>query len=185
MIIATIVNSKRFRTYEYLCALSICVGLMLFAMADYSLDPLEFHPAGLLLVGGSVVADAVLPNAQERLFMDGSSRLEVTVYSNFFIFVGMTTATLANGTLPRFLGVVARDGTLALYFGTYAVLSYISISCYMTLVKRFGGVTHDPINARHRLERARTAHRQKKEPKPLTPIVSPGFRVTNFCFLFF
>jgi adenosine 3'-phospho 5'-phosphosulfate transporter B3 len=141
MFIATIVNSKRFRTYEYLCALSICAGLVLFAMADYSLDPIEFHPAGLLLVGGSVVADAVLPNAQERLFMDGSSRLEVTVYSNFFIFVGMTTATLANGTLPRFLGVVARDGTLALYFGTYAVLSYISISCYMTLVKRFGGVT--------------------------------------------
>jgi hypothetical protein len=34
-----------------------------------------------------------------------------------------------------------------------------------------GGITHDPINARHRLERAR-AHRQKKEPK-------------NFCFLFF
>ena len=48
-----------------------------------------------------------------------------------------------------------------------------------------GGVTHNPINVRHRLERARTAHRQKKEPKPLTPIVSPGFHVTNFCFLFF
>ncbi len=48
-----------------------------------------------------------------------------------------------------------------------------------------GGVTHDPINARHQLERARTAHRQKKEPKPLKPIVSPWFHVTNFCFLFF
>jgi hypothetical protein len=46
-----------------------------------------------------------------------------------------------------------------------------------------GGVTHDPINARHRLERARTAHRQKKEPKPLTPIGSPWFRVTIFFFL--
>ena len=45
-----------------------------------------------------------------------------------------------------------------------------------------GGVTHDPINARHRLERARTAHRQKKEPKPLTPIVS---RVPCDEFLFF
>jgi hypothetical protein len=38
-----------------------------------------------------------------------------------------------------------------------------------------GGVTHDTINARHRLERARTAHRQKKEPKPLTPIVTLVF----------
>jgi hypothetical protein len=48
-----------------------------------------------------------------------------------------------------------------------------------------GGVTHVPINARHRLELVRTTHRQKKEPKPLTPMVSPGFRVTNFCFFCF
>jgi hypothetical protein len=48
-----------------------------------------------------------------------------------------------------------------------------------------GGVTHDTINARNRLERARTADRQKKEPKPLTPIILPGFRVTNFCFFCF
>ena len=37
-----------------------------------------------------------------------------------------------------------------------------------------GGVTHVPIKLRHRLERARTAHRQKKEPKPLTPSDRPG-----------
>ncbi|KAL3816901.1 hypothetical protein ACHAXA_006977 [Cyclostephanos tholiformis] len=141
MIIATIVNSRRFKSYEYACALSICVGLALFAMADYTLDPIQFHPTGLMLVSGSVVADAVLPNAQERLFRDGSSRLEVTVYSNLFIFVGMTAVTVGSGTLPRFWNVVARDGTLAAYLAAYAMLSYASISCYMTLVKRFGGVT--------------------------------------------
>ena len=48
-----------------------------------------------------------------------------------------------------------------------------------------GSVTHDPINVRHRLEWARMAHRQKKEPKPLKPIVLPWFRVTNFCFFVF
>ena len=141
MIIATIVNSRRFKPYEYACALSICAGLVLFALADYTLDPIQFHPTGLLLVSGSVVADAVLPNAQERLFRDGSSRLEVTVYSNLFIFVGMTVVTIGNGTLPKFWHVVTNDGTLAMYFATYTILSYVSISCYMTLVKRFGGVT--------------------------------------------
>ncbi len=48
-----------------------------------------------------------------------------------------------------------------------------------------GSVAHGFVNAFSLAERARTAHRQKKEPWPLTPIVSPGFRVTNFCFLFF
>jgi len=141
MLIATMVNSRVFRPHEYLCALSICAGLVLFAMADYSLDPLQFDPTGLLLVSGSVVADAILPNAQEHLFKDGSSRLEVTVFSNLFSFLGMTVVILGNGTLVQFVRVVRGDSTLAMYFCVYTVLSYVSISCYMTLVKRFGGVT--------------------------------------------
>ncbi len=48
-----------------------------------------------------------------------------------------------------------------------------------------GGIAHGSVNALILAERARTAHRQKKEPWPLTPMVSPGFCVTNFCFLFF
>jgi adenosine 3'-phospho 5'-phosphosulfate transporter B3 len=110
-------------------------------LADYSLDPLKFDVTGLALVSGSVVADAILPNAQERLFRQGSSRLEVTVFSNLFTFLAMGFITLSNGTLFKFAKVMAQDHTIALYFGLYTVLSYISISCYMTLVKRFGGVT--------------------------------------------
>ena len=36
MIIATIVNKKVFASYEYVCALAICAGLVLFALADYT-----------------------------------------------------------------------------------------------------------------------------------------------------
>ena len=141
MIIATILNQRTFKSYEYLCALCICSGLVLFALADYTLDPLQFVPTGLLLVSGSVVADAILPNAQEHLFHEGSSRLEVTVYSNLFSFIVMTVVTLGNGSLIPFFRGISADSTLAVYFAIYTVLSYISISCYMTLVKRFGGVT--------------------------------------------
>ena len=43
MIIATVVNQKRFRSYDYLCALAICAGLVLFAMADYEIDPVTYN----------------------------------------------------------------------------------------------------------------------------------------------
>jgi len=49
--------------------------------------------------------------------------------------------TLSNGTLFKFAKVMTQNHTIAFYFAVYTVLSYISISCYMTLVKRFGGVT--------------------------------------------
>ena len=141
MIIATIVNKRIFASYEYVCALAICAGLVLFALADYTLNPMRFDATGLALVSGSVVADAILPNAQERLFRQGSSRLEVTVFSNLFTFLAMGFVTLSNGTLFKFAQVMTENHTITLYFGVYTVLSYISISCYMTLVKRFGGVT--------------------------------------------
>lgn len=64
----------------------------------------------------------------------------MTVYSNLFGLASLTALTLANGGLPRFLRALAGDATLATYFGAYAVLSYVSVACYMTLVRRFGGV---------------------------------------------
>jgi adenosine 3'-phospho 5'-phosphosulfate transporter B3 len=83
MIVASIVHKKIFSSVEYSCAFCICLGLVLFAAADWSLAP-SFHPIGLAFVSLSVCADAVLPNAQERLFRLGSSRLEVTcTYSDF------------------------------------------------------------------------------------------------------
>lgn len=77
MVVATIVHKRIFSSTEYFCAICICSGLVLFAAADWTLTP-SFHPIGLAFVSLSVCADAVLPNAQERLFRIGSSRLEVT-----------------------------------------------------------------------------------------------------------
>jgi len=47
-----------------------------------------------------------------------------------------------------------------------------------------GGVAHDSVNTHPRAERARTAHRQKKEPQPLTSSYRPGsvWRIFVFCF---
>jgi len=67
----------------------------------------------------------------------------------------------------------------------WLIVMFLAPPCSIWMEPIVGGITYDHINARHRLERARAAHRQKKEPKPLTRIVSPGFCVTNFCFLFF
>ena len=53
----------------------------------------------------------------------------------------MTIITIGNGSLLPFLRVLSENTTLSIYFGVYTVQSYISISCYMTLVKRFGGVS--------------------------------------------
>lgn len=139
MAISTFMNKRSFTSTEYICALSISAGLVMFAAADWKLTP-SFNPIGIVLVSLSVVADSVLPNAQERLFRHGSSRLEVTLYSNFFTLIAMTCITIISGDLTGIIKHALSDPTLALYMVVFTAISYAAISTYMQIVKRFGGV---------------------------------------------
>ena len=139
MLVASILNNRIFASFEYACAFAVCIGLVLFAAADWTLTP-SFHPIGLLLVFLSICADSVLPNAQERLFRLGSSRLEVTFYTNFFTLICMTLTTYLSGDLIGIAQHAFRDHQLALYMAVYTFVAYIAISMHMTVVKRFGGV---------------------------------------------
>jgi len=139
MFVSTIINKRLFSTGEYLCAVAVCAGLVLFAAADWKLTP-SFNPVGLVLVSLSVVADSILPNLQESLFRGGSSRLEVTMYTNIFTLVVMTVTTLASGDLIGILRLAAVDHVLACYMAVYTGIAYVAITLFMTIVKRFGAV---------------------------------------------
>lgn len=144
MIVASIVHKKIFSLVEYGCALCICLGLVLFAAADWSLAPFMFHPIGLAFVTLSVCADAILPNAQERVFGMGASRVEVTFFTNIFTLIAMTITTLLSGDLIGSITFVmsSPDSTkLCRYIVVYTFIAYIAISCHMNVVKRFGGVS--------------------------------------------
>ncbi|KAL7570003.1 hypothetical protein ACA910_017050 [Epithemia clementina (nom. ined.)] len=139
MIIASFMHRKVFTSVEYFCALAICAGLIMFTAADWKLAP-SFHPIGLILVTLSVFADAILPNAQERLFGMGASRLEVTLYTNVFALLAYTVTTFASGDLMGAMALVLKDHLLATYFLVYILVAYFAISMHMNVVKRFGGV---------------------------------------------
>jgi solute carrier family 35 (adenosine 3'-phospho 5'-phosphosulfate transporter), member B3 len=140
MLIATFMHHARFTSLEYVCAVAVSTGLILFAAADWTLTGPSFHPIGLILVTTSVVADAFLPNAQERLFRFGSSRLEVTLYTNLFAIMAYTASTLVSGDLRGCIALCRTNSQLTLYFTIYTLVAYFAISFHMTVVKRFGGV---------------------------------------------
>ena len=141
MVIATIINKRVFQSVEYLAAFAISLGLIIFAAVDWQISPI-FHPIGLALVSMSVFADAVLPNAQERLFRRGSSRLEVTVYTNFFTLLTMTVTTMFSGDLLTLFRLAkTSDTNLVAYMAIYTCISYIAVSSFMMIVKKYGGVT--------------------------------------------
>jgi adenosine 3'-phospho 5'-phosphosulfate transporter B3 len=139
MVVASVVHKKVFTSVEYFCALAVCAGLIFFAAADWQLTP-SFHPIGLAFVSLSVCADAILPNAQERLFRLGSSRLEVIFYTNIFTLIAMTVTTLLSGDLLGLIDFAKGNRKLLGYMVVYTFIAYIAISLHMNVVKRFGGV---------------------------------------------
>jgi solute carrier family 35 (adenosine 3'-phospho 5'-phosphosulfate transporter), member B3 len=139
MMVATVVHKKMFTSLEYTCALAVCAGLVLFAAADWKYTP-SFHPIGLILVTLSVCADAILPNAQERLFQLGSSRLEVTFYTNLLTLGAMTITTYLSGDLVGLYLFARTNHQLLVYMTMYTAVAYFAVSVHMSVVKRFGGV---------------------------------------------
>ena len=139
MVVASIMHRKMFSTVEYILAICVSLGLVLFAAADWQVAP-TFHPIGLAFVSLSVCADAILPNGQEKLFQGGSSRLEVTFYTNIFTLMVMTITTLISGDLLGMISFARTNQTLCMYIGIYTFIAYIAISLHMTVVKKYGGV---------------------------------------------
>lgn len=139
MVIASIVNRKVFTVVEYVLAVCVSTGLVLFAAADWELTP-SFHPIGLAFVSLSVCADAILPNAQERLFRLGASRLEVTFFTNIFTLMAMTMTTILSGDFFGLIAFARTSQVACVYMAIYTFVAYIAISVHMTVVRRYGGV---------------------------------------------
>lgn len=145
MILASILHKQIFSLTEYGCASAICAGLILFAAADWRTTP-SFHPIGLLLVILSVVADAILPNAQQAVFSRyQSSRLEVTLYTNVLTLAAYTVTTAVTGEIKALSDLVMdppedQSGLLPYYIVLYTIVSYLAITAHMTVVRTYGGV---------------------------------------------
>ena len=80
--------------------MAVCAGLITFAAGDWSLSTPQFHPFGLTLVTLSVFADAVLPNAQEKLFRTyDASKSEVMFFTNVFTLFVQTGSAYLSGDM--------------------------------------------------------------------------------------
>ena len=73
------------RTYsicEYLAAITLVAGLIIFTLADVSVTP-TFDTTGLIMIIGSLIFDAFLGNIQEALFVafPNISQVEIKIFS--------------------------------------------------------------------------------------------------------
>jgi len=139
MVIAVLYNKKKVHNFEFGFGTLISFGMILFAAADFNVYP-NFDFFGIMLVSISVVADAFLPNFQEKVFEHGSSRIEVTYFTNILCLVAMTVSFTITGDLPEAFAYATANPHALLLMVIYTFLAYIAITFHMALVQEFGGI---------------------------------------------
>lgn len=87
-----------------------------------------------------MIADAFLPNFQERVFSFGSSRIEVTYYTNVLCLAAMTFFFTLSGDLQEAFTYAFSNSYAMLIMSIYTFLAYIAINFHMALVQEFGGI---------------------------------------------
>lgn len=139
MLIAVSYNKKKVQAFEFFFGCLISGGMVLFALADISVYP-NFDFFGIVLVCISVVADAFLPNFQERVFDHGASRIEVTYFTNVLCLAAMTVTFSLNGDLQNAFSYAFANPRALMLMTIYTFLAYVAITYHMALVKEFGGI---------------------------------------------
>lgn len=72
---------RKYSLQEYISAVLLVIGLILFTLADAHTSP-NFSVIGVVMVSGSLVMDAFLGNLQEAIF---SMNPETTQVNNLFL----------------------------------------------------------------------------------------------------
>ena len=140
MLIAVAFNKKTVHNFEFGFGSLISLGMVFFAWADFTVMP-QFNFLGISLVSVSVVADAFLPNFQERVFEHGSSRIEVTYFTNILCLAAMTVSFSISGDLQEAFAYAFANPHALMLMTIYTFLAYIAIAFHMALVQEFGGIT--------------------------------------------
>ena len=60
-----LIQRKKFKPVEFLACGFMCLGLIIFTLADSKMSP-NFHPLGVMMLSMALLADAVLSNVQVR-----------------------------------------------------------------------------------------------------------------------
>ncbi|KAF7153894.1 hypothetical protein RHSIM_Rhsim01G0154900 [Rhododendron simsii] len=132
---------RKYRPREYLSAILLVVGLIVFTLADAQTSP-NFSLIGVIMVSGALVMDAFLGNLQEAIFTMNpeTTPMEMLLCSTLvgmpFLFLPMTIefgkAFNSCYQHPYVYGVLVFEA-LATFVGQVSVLSLIGSSPFLVL----------------------------------------------------
>jgi len=134
-----LIQGKRHGALDFVSACFMCLGLMLFTLADSQVSP-NYHSSGILMISISLISDAAIGNLQEKTIKQHNvSNSEIVLYSYSVGFVYLF-----------FLVAVFTDIASAIHFCWYypkqtygyaflfSLTGYLGIQIVLGIIRKFG-----------------------------------------------
>ncbi|XP_052096488.1 adenosine 3'-phospho 5'-phosphosulfate transporter 2-like [Mytilus californianus] len=136
-----LIQGKKYNCIDVTAVLCMCIGLILFTLADSSVSP-SFNTYGVILISLALLADGAIGNVQEKALKQyQGSNSEMVLYSYSIGFIYILVGLVVSGKLlPAF--EFCKDYSVETY--GYAVIfsisGYCGVNIVLTLVKSFGAL---------------------------------------------
>lgn len=141
MLGGVLIQGKKYNCIDVTAVLFMCIGLILFTLADSSVSP-SFNTYGVILISLALLADGAIGNVQEKAlkqYQGSNSEMVLYSYSIGFIYI-LIGLVLSGRLLPAF--EFCKDYPVETY--GYAVIfsisGYCGVNIVLTLVKSFGAL---------------------------------------------
>ncbi|KAL1530753.1 hypothetical protein AB1Y20_001652 [Prymnesium parvum] len=159
MAVGTIMQGRRYSCLEYIAAVGLVAGLVLFTLGDAdtsSSKKKEHILAGVLLILIGVVADAATSNYEEKKFFrvaTPSSQPEVIVYANLFgslwelLLLLINLAFAGDNELGHAIAHSMENPNVLFMLIASATCGYVSVSFVLLLINLYGATVTEMVKS--------------------------------------
>ncbi|XP_059470254.1 adenosine 3'-phospho 5'-phosphosulfate transporter 2 [Neocloeon triangulifer] len=141
MIGSVLLQSKRYGFLDVSAVICMCVGLVLFTLADTEVSP-NFNVIGVVMISCALLCDAIIGNLQEKSMKSHkASNTEVVLYSYGIGFVYLFLILLTTGNLFRGFAFFSEHPVETYgYALIFSLTGYLGIQVVLTLVRTCGAL---------------------------------------------
>lgn len=139
MIGSIIIQGKRYGFLDYTAAVTMCIGLTMFTLADSKTSP-NFNILGVIIISLALLCDAVIGNVQEKVMKQfQATNNEVVFYSYVIASIYLLGFTLVSGVLQDGF-VYCSEDPITKYTNIFllSMSGYLGLQAVLTLLRICG-----------------------------------------------
>ena len=140
MLLGLLIIRRTYSAMEYVSAGMLCLGVAAFTLVDSKVSP-KFDVTGIVLLSIAVVGDAFTVNLQEKILRHLQCSKEQMMFASNLMAAGWVLLLICGtGELGKAISVLVLHFEIAGFLFLQALAQYMSVSFYLALIQRFGGV---------------------------------------------